>query len=103
MQNFFQSLRTVYSHYNSFGPDGISFLYKKMTKRNSVIDISIQGYAQPIYLRNSTEDVPMFYHILYVKVCDVDCDFIPEVIFDCGAHIGLSAVFFANKFPAAKI
>ena len=98
MTSFWETIRTVKSHYKLFGFNGITFLYKKRRK-NSLIDISIPGFSQPIFLRNSTEDIPMFYHIFYEKQFEIDCDVIPKVILDCGAHVGLTAVYFANKFP----
>jgi len=102
MQNFMELFRTVKSHYKLFGSGGITFLYQKR-KKNSLININIPGFRQPIFLRNSTEDIPMFYLIFQANDYDFDCDFKPKVILDCGAHIGLAAVFFANKFPDAKI
>lgn len=103
MIGFLENFRGIRSHYRAFGPGGVSFLYNKNVRRNSLINIRVPGFAHPIFLRNSTEDIPMFYHIFLYKEYDVECDGTPEVILDCGAHIGLNAIFFANKFPAAKI
>lgn len=102
MQSLMDLFRTVKSHYKLFGSGGITFLYHKR-KKNSLISINVPSFSQPIFLRNSTEDIPMFYLIFQAKDYDFDCDFKPKVILDCGAHIGLAAVFFANKFPDAKI
>jgi FkbM family methyltransferase len=103
MGKFTHALKTFHSHYKLFGSDGISFLLKRGRRGTPLIDIRPRGFAQPIYLRNSTEDVAMFYYIFYAKEYDFDCDFTPEVILDCGAHVGLSAIFFANKYPGSKI
>ncbi len=103
MQSPIYFFRRIKSHYKLFGTEGISFLYKIKTKKKSVIDIKVPGYAQPVFLRNSTEDIPMFYYIFQANDFEFDADTTPEVIIDCGAHIGLAAVFFANKYPSAKI
>lgn len=103
MAGFLETYRKVKSHYKAFGYEGISFFFKTKSKKHSVISINVPGCKHPIFLRSSTEDIPMFYHIYYFKEYDITCDVTPEVILDCGAHIGLTAVFFANKFPSAKI
>ena len=45
----------------------------------------------------------MFYYIYSYREMDVSFQFSPKYIVDCGAHIGLSAVLFANRYPNAKI
>jgi FkbM family methyltransferase len=103
MSTAWQLLKSLQQHYQIFGRDGIPFLFKKKYKRNAVIDVRIKGYAAPIFLRNDTTDVPMFDYIFQRKEYDIALDYEPEIIIDCGAHIGLSAVFFAHKYPGAVI
>lgn len=103
MNGILSILKRCYSHYKLFGPNGISFLFKKDVKKNSLIDIIIPGHQEKIYLRNNTSDVPTFYHIYSSKDFDIDFGFTPKVILDCGAHTGMSAVYFANKFPGVVI
>ena len=69
----------------------------------NVLKITQEGYKFPFYIRNNSSDV----FVYKTLIIDVDYNFIssqePEVIIDAGAHIGLAAIHFANKFPNAKI
>ena len=103
MKKLWQDWQSFLHHYQLFGAGGASFFLKQRRKKEGLIDIKIKGYQHPIYLRNNTSDVPMFYYIFQAKEYDVHFDFEPKVIIDCGAHVGLGAVFFAHKFPKAMI
>lgn len=103
MKNLFEKLETLASHFKHFGADGFKFLWKKKFNKAALVDIRPKRYVHPIYLRKHTTDVDMFYYIFQAKEYDMNFDFVPKVIIDCGAHIGLGAVFFANKFPEARI
>ena len=103
MRKLWQSWQSFLHHFKLFGPGGASFFLKQRWKKEGLIDITMKGYAHPIYMRNHTSDVPMFYYIFEAKEYDISFPFEPKVIIDCGAHIGLGAVFFAHKFPNAII
>jgi len=70
---------------------------------SSIMKIVKSGYKFPIYVRNGTTDVLVYKSI----VEDAEYDFMvekePKIIIDAGANIGLASVFFANKYPNAKI
>ncbi len=57
----------------------------------------------PIYLRPKSSDLLAFHQIFTFKEYDMNLGFVPKFIIDAGANIGLSALFFSNKFPEAKI
>ncbi|MGC1472777.1 MAG: FkbM family methyltransferase [Psychroserpens sp.] len=78
----------------------ISFLKFKNDKS---IVIYIPKYKQSIYLRRHTSDYSTFKQIFVRNEYEVDFDFIPNVIVDAGANIGLAAVYFSNRYPSAKI
>jgi FkbM family methyltransferase len=93
----------VLDHYKKFGKNGISLLLKSRNKENKILQIKPPELPYPIQLRNHTTDLPMFYCIYAKREMDAYLDFEPTVIVDCGSHIGLSAVLFANRYPNAKI
>ena len=80
-------------------------LYLKL-RYHKTNKVNVPGLKYPIQLRPFTKDRPTFEKIFLFDEYDFDFpSFInqPKVIVDAGANIGLSAIFFANKFPNAKI
>lgn len=69
----------------------------------TVIKIRHLNYKYPIFLRFPSSDLPTFRQIFFDKEYDFSVSKDPEVIVDAGANIGLSSVYFANKYPKAKI
>lgn len=65
--------------------------------------IHVKWRQNSIYLRRYSSDNVLFKNIFINKEYDISCDFIPEVIVDCGANIGLATVFFKDKYPSSKI
>ncbi len=72
-------------------------------KKNSIFKINLNTAKFPIFLRENSSDSDTFYQIFYYKGYNVDFNFEPKVIVDCGANIGLASVYFKNKYPQAKI
>ena len=103
MNKIINSIALIFDHYRKFGRDGISFILNKRNRKNNLIQIKLYELAHPLHMRNNTTDVPMFYCIYSNREMDVSFNFKPDVIVDCGAHIGLSAVLFANRYPSARI
>lgn len=90
-------------HYRLFGRDGLRFIAQKRNPKNTLIHITPKGYLHPISLRNNTTDLPMFYHIFAAMDYALSLPAAPEIIIDCGAHVGLGAIYFANQYPGATI
>ena len=69
--------------------------------RESVRPITINGYQ--VYVRTNTSDLS----VALSSFSDKEYDHIklssPETIVDAGANIGTSSIFFAFKYPAARI
>ena len=73
----------------------------KMLRVEKVIKIAIQG--QPVFIRSATPDLKVALSSLAEnEYADIECES-PSVIIDAGANIGTSAIFFAMKYPRAKI
>jgi FkbM family methyltransferase len=97
---FFQVLL---SYYLRFGFSGITLLVKRALLKGKVIEIKIPKIKYSFFLRNGTSDISVFNQIFYHGEYENDYRATPKTIIDCGANIGLSAIFFTNKFPNAKI
>jgi FkbM family methyltransferase len=57
----------------------------------------------PIHLRLKTSDMLTFVHVFLRGEYDVEIAKTPTIIVDAGANIGLTSIFYANKYPDAKI
>lgn len=75
----------------------------KFWRKWPLCKIQVPGIRHPVSLRVGTTDVEVLKQVLL----DGEYDFLPsihpKVIIDAGANIGLSAIFFTNKFPEAVI
>lgn len=87
----------------SFGWPAAFFLFKSKFKKNKLENISIKGITSKITLSNYACDVATLFKIFYAREYDIELKEQPKFIIDCGANIGLSAVFFANKYPGALV
>lgn len=65
--------------------------------------ISLRSLQFPVILRPNSSDLKVFHQIFTFNEYGMNLGFVPRFIIDAGANIGLSAVFFSNKFPGAKI
>jgi len=71
-------------------------------KRN-IITIRISEFKNIIKMRRHTSDLLVFNQIFLDGDYDLTITIRPKLIIDGGAYIGYSTIFFANKFPDAKI
>lgn len=67
--------------------------------------MTIAGYPAPFYTRKELVDHLVVSNVLIDDEYAPILNYVhqPKVIIDAGAHIGCGAVFFANRFPDAKI
>ena len=104
--SFIKTLRSYLYHYRLYGTSGIKYLNKiRNGSKGELIEMQLNNIAHPLYLRNQTSDIPTFNQIFFRKEYEIQHAPLvdPSVIIDCGANIGLAAVFFANKYPSSKI
>ncbi len=57
----------------------------------------------PFRMRLPSSDVRAYQQIFIDQEYDFQVDTPPEVIIDAGANIGLASIYFANRYPEAKI
>lgn len=72
-------------------------------QKEDIVKIEISNARTPLQLRSYTSDIFTFWQIFINKEYDIPFKTKPNLIIDGGANVGYSAVFFANKFPEAKI
>jgi len=97
-------LEGVHSYYRLFGSNGVLQATKvRLLGRPLEIAVTIDEIIHPIYLRLRTTDVSLFEEIIVNSEYYFEPSSPPQVIIDAGANIGLTSVYYANKFPDAKI
>ena len=77
-------------------------IYLRLKSRN-LSGITMNGLAHPFTMRNNPSDYATFMEVLVREEYTVPFLFSPQTIIDAGGNIGLTAAFFANRFPAAAI
>ena len=91
-------------YYSLLGPFGVVLGAKSRFLRRSIqIGVEIAGIRHPVHLRLRTADVWLCRQILLERQYDSRLLIWPQVIVDAGANIGLASIFYANKYPEAKI
>jgi len=61
------------------------------------------GIKHPVRLRPKTTDVIVYKEVLLDGQYNIDLPFVPQTIVDAGANIGMASIFYAKKYPKAKI
>jgi FkbM family methyltransferase len=95
----------IRSHYRMFGLRGVLFVARsRLLGKQYGIQVVTQGITHPIHLRLRTSDVSVFEEVILNSEYEIKyAADRPKIIIDAGANIGLTAVFFANRFPEARI
>jgi FkbM family methyltransferase len=75
----------------------------KVTRSAVLFKVNRNDCRHPFLLRICSSDVPTYGQVFVAQEYNVSAAIQPEVIIDAGANIGLASIYFANKFPAAKI
>ena len=77
----------------------IAFLKVEITGNSS---ISIKGVSHALHLRKGTSDREVFHEVFLFRSYDLAWED-PKIIVDGGGNIGLTSIFFAEKFKNATI
>lgn len=90
----------------SFGwPKAVQVALRDRRGASGEIVLTWPGFAAPFVLRAGGSDVLTFHQVIadngYAMPFDLDAE--PTVIVDAGANIGLSSVWYAQRFPRARI
>jgi len=83
--------------------DAVRFTYLDLASRTTVIELTRRGYAFPISVRGGTCDIRTFCQVIGADGYQQELPTEPSVIVDAGAHIGLASLWYANRYPNARI
>ncbi|HKE44001.1 MAG TPA: FkbM family methyltransferase [Steroidobacteraceae bacterium] len=76
---------------------------KRLHGSGDHLDLRIPVSARPVRVRAHTADIDVFWQVFVAGEYDIPVDFVPEVIVDAGAHVGYASLYFAHRFPQARI
>jgi FkbM family methyltransferase len=99
-----KALKEHWRFYRLFGFRGVFLALKRIVMTGSAeTEISVRSIEHPFRLRLMTSDI-LTYKQVFVKLeYKLEPVKPPRTILDAGANIGLSSIYFANRFPEAKI
>jgi FkbM family methyltransferase len=72
-------------------------------KKPGNIQINLSSIGREITLRGATTDVSCFEKVFIYNEYNSPFEHSPEVIVDAGANVGMATLYFANRYPAARI
>jgi FkbM family methyltransferase len=99
-----KAVDSVRFYYGLFGTKGAMRRVAMMLPGvDNKLKVSFPESRQKVALRLGTSDVGVFMHVFVYDQYGVGLTRTPSVIVDAGANVGLSAVYFAQRYPAAKI
>jgi FkbM family methyltransferase len=97
----FEGFRT---YFRLFGFRGAMLATKaRLLNKQSETVVLVPGIKNPVCLRLRTTDISVFRQVLVTREYDWEFCKSPRIIIDAGANIGLTSVFYANKYPEAMI
>jgi FkbM family methyltransferase len=67
------------------------------------VTIRLQGISAPITIRLGTSDLAVVAQVFVDGEYEADYGVEPEIVVDAGANIGASPIYFAERFPDARV
>jgi FkbM family methyltransferase len=84
-------------------PANLSRTANRHLTKKPEYSVRIAGVRTPIWLRSDNSDYRILRHTIGRRDVDIALKTAPKFIIDAGANIGCSALWFANRWPDAKI
>jgi FkbM family methyltransferase len=92
------------AYYSNFGIRGVlAISVYRLVGRPRELTVWPPGIENPVHIRVRTTDVSLYSSILLGDEYAFDLPFSPRIIVDVGANIGMTSIYFAHKYPEAKI
>jgi len=97
-------IRSIRMYLSIVGFSGLLKAIKaKVTNSIVFLNIDRQDCKHPIRVRVPSSDIPTYKKVFINQEYDFLVKTQPKVIIDAGANIGLASIYFANKYPGARI
>jgi|GEM_PF-5016603 len=97
-------LRRLRYYYLCFGVRGLLFgIRERLSDQPSLVSVIPPGTKHPLYLRLKTSDLRTYGQVFVSQEYEFELVRPPQVIVDAGANIGLASIYYAIRYPAAKV
>jgi FkbM family methyltransferase len=94
----------IRSTHRMFGYHGLRLVAKsRLLDRRCVVTVQTEQLSQPVHLRLRTTDISVYEEVILNAEYELPFATPPRVIVDAGANIGLTSVYFANRYPDATV
>lgn len=103
MKRFIRKLQSLLVYLEAFGTGPGLRIFLRKRKKRGMITLRIPGVPHPLSLRAGTSDVYMFEEVFLQGEYAIRQPLDPKLILDIGANVGCASVWFANRYPNAKI
>ncbi len=91
-------------YWRVFGPVGVALAARaKVLGDAGERLVRPPGAVHPVAIRLRTSDIPTYREVFLQQAYRISLRQAPAVIVDAGANIGLTSVYFAIRYPAARI
>lgn len=103
MKRMIRRLQDILRYLEKFGVARGTSLVLRKRKRTGIIELTVPHVRHPLQLRAGTSDLYMFEEVFLDGEYELDTNIDPKLILDVGANAGFASVYFANRFPNARI
>lgn len=104
LESLIYRLLKLAQHYEMFGWRGVVFVIKaKFLTEPTEVVVTAPGIETPFTLRLKTTDIDTYRQVFIKNDYDYEGIVSPKFILDAGANVGLASIYFAHKFPEARI
>ena len=92
-------------YYRPFGVWGVVFVatHHFFHGRPRELTARDPGAKHRIHLRIKTSDISVYESVLLRQQYAFELPFVPKVIVDAGANIGMASIYYAKKYPKARV
>ena len=101
LRRSYVSVRNAINIVRLLGFDGVRILTKTLFGSRGTAIVHIGGV--PMSVRLNTTDLATLLQIFWNREYEFDLAVAPNVIIDGGANVGYSSIYFAQRFPNARI
>lgn len=98
-----KALKSLTNHLKLFGLKGALRRASILAGRSDEFHANIPRSSKKVLLRLGTTDVAAYEHVFIGDEYGFSLAKEPSLIIDAGANVGMSAVYFALRYPGAKI